>query len=59
MVSALKATRALLDARVEEHLTDADAHSQGTPSYDPGVVFLLELMLSSTMHGQKYISDLW
>jgi hypothetical protein len=59
LTSLLRSTRALLDARVEEHLSDADTHTQRASSYDPGVVFLLELMLSITMHGRDYLSDLW
>lgn len=55
----LETAKILLDTRVEEQLTDADAHAQRTPTYDPGVVFLLEVMLSASGHGQKYICDLW
>ena len=51
--------RALLDARVEESLSDADSHAHKIPSYDPGIVFLLELMLSTSMHGRRFIKDLW
>lgn len=49
----------LLDARVEEHVTDADMHSQRMPTYEPGAAFLLELLLSGTMQGRKDIHELW
>jgi hypothetical protein len=55
----LETAKALLETRVEEHLTDADAHAQRSSTYDPGVVFLLEVMLSASEHGREYIYDLW
>ena len=60
LISVLRAARALADSRSEDHLSDAETHSsRGGPTYDPGAVFLLELMQSLTLRASEAIEELW
>jgi len=54
-----QAIKLLCDRKVDEQLTDAESHHLRPASYDPGSVFLLEMMTSLAVRSSEAIEELW
>jgi hypothetical protein len=55
----VQAIKTVSDSRSVEQLNDAESHRSQVAPYDPGAIFLLEMMLSMAVRGSDAIEELW
>ncbi|KZS99157.1 Sec7-domain-containing protein [Sistotremastrum niveocremeum HHB9708] len=57
--AVLDGLRDIADRRVDEKWTDSESADMSTRAYDPGAVFLLEVMVSMTLQAPQHVAQLW